>query len=267
MSLETNGLPRKGHLKAVELMIKKEIIVQVRELEMKLGKDQRIYCRPTDDGLKCISTQIEDNNAMTGIVEEGNTKDFYFGPKKRLLTEKKYIYKSPRRNKDGAEGRFEAWLIYQALKNDLQLPDGLEHLLFVNSQWRFDKQQEEDKVNISTTKRGKQFLDLLAFDVDAKRFIVIELKKKGAEDRSFAKEQAAKYCAKLEKHPKEFSEFFLELLSNMILMYVKPSKQDKLMESVRKIKQEKVGLEFVPMAIEPISEIINNNSIVQFREI
>ena len=252
---------------AVELMKKKEIIDQVRELEMKLGKEQMIYCRPTDDGLKCISTQIDDNNAMTGIVEEGKTKDFYFGARKRLVAERKYTYKSPQGNKEGAEGRFEAWLIYQALKNDLQLPGTLEHLLFVNSQWRFDKHQEENTEDISNTKRGKQFLDLLAFDVDTKKFVVIELKKKGAEDQGSAIHQAAKYCAKLEKHSAEFSNFFLELLSSMVLMYVQPSKQDKLMESVRKISQEKGKLEFVPMAIAPINEFKNNNSIVQFGEI
>ena len=71
--------PREGHNKAVALMQNKEVKKQVEDLEKALN--DVIYLRPIENGLKCISTKIGDNRAMTGILEDDSTKDFYFGEK------------------------------------------------------------------------------------------------------------------------------------------------------------------------------------------
>ena len=58
MENEHDGLPRQKHWDAISMFDNEEIIAQRRELESSFQRgNEVIYCRPTDVGLKCISTR------------------------------------------------------------------------------------------------------------------------------------------------------------------------------------------------------------------
>ena len=255
-----------GHQKALELMGKREINEQIKTLQELLGFNEVIYIRPVDNKLKCISTRIEGNNAMTGIVEEDTIKDFYFGPQKRLKVNSHYRFKNPP-HKNDEEKRFEAWLIRHALKNNLRLHGSLENLLFVNSQWRFENDKEDGIQGQTKPKIGKQYIDLLAFDIITEDFVVIELKNKAAIDRKTAIDQAESYCAKFKQNQTGYSIFFLKLLSNMIGLYGQQLDKQQIDNLLHAVENNNKQINFVPMTLEPMSDILSSDCSIQIREI
>ena len=270
MQVEHDGLPREKHWDAIGLFDNEEIIAQRRELENSFQRgNEVIYCRPTDVGLKCISTRIDENNALGGIIEEGTKSDFYFGKRKKFNRDGKYKNKPASEKIDPEEKRFEAWLIRNALCNNLRLsmPKDSANLLFVNSQWRFEKLNDEEK-KLFANEKGRQYLDILAFDIDSGHFVVVELKKANAKDRGKALQQAQIYCNKLERHANEFSGFFLAMLKGMIKMYVdSPTEQKKLTGSLAQFEKNGSVKKFVPCAIEPIGKITAHGIDVQIGRI
>ena len=163
---------------------------------------------------------------------------------------------------DILEKNFEAWLIQHALKNNLCMhkDDRLKNLLFVNSQWRFELLSEEEKKKLANIK-GKQYIDILAFNPAQENFVVIELKKNGAKDWENAKEQAQLYCDKF--NAGDFSVFFLKLLKNMVTWYVvDPEKQNNLILQIERLQNNK-KLEFKAMAIKPSANINGPEDIFQ----
>ena len=265
-----SGLPREEHRAAIALYSDQEIIEQRKQLQRLIGHDEVIYCRPVDKGhLKCISTRIDGNFALTGIRESGTKGDFYFGKLKRINNDWTYENKHSTGKSDPEEKRFEAWLIRKALCNSLKMPKILENLLFVNSQWRFEKPNDDEKI-VSSTEKGKQFPDILAFNIENGHFVVVELKKTNAPDEDRASEQAEAYCRKFENKAGAFYTFFLDALKGMINMYVEsPTDRKELGDKVddfkKRAKESGFEIKFDLVAIRPKEKVLSHSDDVQIQ--